>query len=1063
MAHPFPSEHLEGYKKFCALLNELFQLDLADLDFGIYRALKQRRQMIEQYFAEELPKRLQEHIHALDQEALSKIEDEFKEKANKLRQLMPKAVDENGNLTPYADDLLQNAGEGGEIVQLILRIRELEDLRKQQVRSEQAINDVFLLVYDFFRRYFDEGDFIPQPRFSHGEGYALESYIDRNLVPQPEDFPGVVYRGEDVYFHWPTRGMHYVKSETYLKNYSFEVEIKDPTPRTFTVRFILDQVESVRDNNRISRYFFPKPEVRLEGHTLTIPFDYRRKQGNESITQEKILEAHLPAVLAAIPDPDLRAALEKKDKDGKSLLFRRVRHFSGLGTRDFFIHPLLEHFLQSELDYFIKAKALRQAELGDETVLRQRLVTLKAFRAIAQDLIRFLGQLERLQSLLFEKKRLVYRTDYIMPIRLVPQEFWGEILQNQEQIQYWKEDMALEEITWQTLQTHPTLPVYTGYFDRGFARRLLMALTKNQDLDEITDGVLVHAENYGALRTLEASFRELIAAVYIDPPYNSSSTEILYKNGLKHATWLSMLEERLRLGKAIAGTHAPHVVAIDENEQERLGLLLRQIFPDAKLYPVVVEHNRGGTQGMHFSFSHQYAYFVIPQTMGELPRLEASEVEWESLRKWGGDSERHTAKNCFYPIFVKEEADGSLSIEGFGEVCDDSFHPQGPNVVLGDRIAVYPIDAKGVERKWRYSRESIEKITDSLRARRVKGRIIIEKAKKTLHWKTLWSDPRYVDGDYGTGLLTKMGLSEGKKIYPKSVYTVLDSLRALPFQGKRWVLDYFGGSGTTAHAVILLNLDVKKFDNNLEDKARFLLVEMGEYFDSILLRRVMKAMFAKDWDDGRPREKYKENELSRLPRLVKVLRLESYDDALFNLGTEPSLREQTFAARLNAKERPHEFLPQENVYLLSYFAEVLQDGNPTLLRPMLNGTVLTEWHRPQEIRVRRPEPGTPGGYREEEVDWLETALLWLGLRAHKYVEIEAIGQLYRIVYASSREGSERVALILRDKKPDLDPHAERAWLEKTFPGYRVILNAPPVVDFESLEEALLNTMLEGPK
>jgi adenine-specific DNA-methyltransferase len=536
MAHSW--EHLEGYQKFRALLSELFQFDLADLDFGLYRLLKQRRRAIEEYFAEELPKRLSKHIHALDQQAKADIEAERKATIDRLRQLAPSAIEPDGTLAPIADTLAQ---AGGQIGDLILRIRQIDSILSKWELAENQVNDALLLVHDFFRRYYDEGDFIPQPRFSHGEGYAIESYRDCALAPLPQDFPGAVYHGEDTYFHWPTRGMHYAKSDTYLKNYSFQVETQGPKPQTFTVQFVLADVEPVRDNNRVTRYFFPKPEVRLEGHTLTIPFDYRSKRGGDPANQEKILETTLPAVLASIPDPNLRAALENTGENGKSLFHRRARHFSALGSKDFFIHPRLEDFLQAELDYFTKSQALRHAELGDDRLLRRRLATLKAFRGIAQDLIRFLGQLERIQTQLFEKKRLVYRTDYIVPIRYVPKNLWPEILANEAQIRYWQEDMGLAEIDQGVLETHPSLPVFTGHFDPGFARKLLAALSERWDLDEITDGVLVHGENYGALRTLEACWREQVKVVYIDPPYNTKSSEIPYKNGFKHVTYATLI------------------------------------------------------------------------------------------------------------------------------------------------------------------------------------------------------------------------------------------------------------------------------------------------------------------------------------------------------------------------------------------------------------------------------------------------------------------------------------------------------------------------------------------
>ncbi len=1052
MAHSW--EHLEGYQKFRALLSELFQFDLADLDFGLYRLLKQRRRAIEEYFAEELPKRLSEHIHALDQQAKADIEAERKAAIDRLRQLAPSAIEPDGTLAPIADTLAQ---AGGQIGDLILRIRQIDSILSKWELAENQVNDALLLVHDFFRRYYDEGDFIPQPRFSHGEGYAIESYRDCALAPLPQDFPGAVYHGEDTYFHWPTRGMHYAKSDTYLKNYTFQVETQGPEPQTFTVQFVLADVEPVRDNNRVTRYFFPKPKVRLEGHTLTIPFDYRSKREGDPANQEKILETTLPAVLASIPDPNLRAALENTGENGKSLLHRRARHFSALGSKDFFIHPRLEDFLQAELDYFTKSQALRHAELGDDRLLRRRLATLKAFRGIAQDLIRFLGQLERIQTQLFEKKRLVYRTDYIVPIRYVPKSLWPEILANKAQIRCWQKDMGLTKIDQGVLETHPSLPVFTGHFDPGFARKLLAALSERWDLDEITDGVLVHGENYGALRTLEARWREQVKCIYIDPPYNTGSDGFIYKDRYRHSSWLSMMLDRLTLARELLREDGAIFISCDDHEVHHLRKIGDSLWQAIGTF-VWEKKKKGSHLSPIFRDLTEYILAYTPDLskIGKLFGEKAYSGKWQYLI-----NRSNTERELLFPAkkVHAQLGDGTHQAGTYGEgemavhLLDD--------IIVQDGIVQNQFRMRA-RFKWKQ-----EKLDEELE----KGSIV--KLSKNMRPNVLRADqeektkrpPSLITKDIATYEDAFAELSnlfgEVTYPYPKPVGLVRFFINAMTyFNPQGIVLDFFAGSGTTAHGVIQLNRE----DGG---QRRFILVEMGDYFDSVLLKRVQKVMYAPTWSGGKPKPEPMVDGASplpqwmeRSPRLVKVLRLESYEDALFNLQTEPSPREKAYEENLSAVERPHEFLPHENAYLLSYFAEVVRDGNPTLLRPMLNGEVLTEWHDPEAIRIKRPERG---GYREEEVDWLETAALWLGLRVRKYAEMEANGHLYRVMYATSPDGGQPVALILRKRTPDLDLHGERVWLESTFPGHRVILNAPPTAGFESLEEVLLDAMMEGPK
>jgi len=251
-----------------------------------------------------------------------------------------------------------------------------------------------------------------------------------------------------------------------------------------------------------------------------------------------------------------------------------------------------------------------------------------------------------------------------------------------------------------------------------------------------------------------------------------------------------------------------------------------------------------------------------------------SEWEYDNLRKWGRESERETARNCFYPIFVEDE-----QIVGFGDVCGEVFHPGQSNVRCdkqGHRIAVYPVDSQGVERKWRYARGSVEGIRALLKVHTTpSGEIQIHKAKAEKPFKTVWDDPKYIAGDYGTKWLTDLGLKVKEDLYPKSVHTVEDSIYAVSDQNAL-VVDYFAGSGTTGHAVIRLNCE----DGG---QRRFILVEMGDYFDSVLVTRIKKVTFTPKWKDGKPQRMATAEEAERSLRIVKYMRLESHEDALNNI------------------------------------------------------------------------------------------------------------------------------------------------------------------------------------
>ncbi|MBI4566975.1 MAG: site-specific DNA-methyltransferase, partial [Planctomycetes bacterium] len=526
------------------------------------------------------------------------------------------------------------------------------------------------------------------------------------------------------------------------------------------------------------------------------------------------------------------------------------------------------------------------------------------------------------------------------------------------------------------LKDHPTLVLDTTHFDHDFRDRLLAAF---DDLDEMTDGLLIHSENFQALNLLVEKYRERVGCVYIDPPYNSKTTEILYKNTYKHSSWLSLMDNRLGVSKSLAAPDGSHVVAIDENEQEVLGNLLSMHFPGHKKVCVAVVHNKKGIQNDYFSYNHDYAYFCIPPLLSEThgKSIPASEWEYDNLRKWGRESERDTARNCFYPIFVEGDR-----IVGFGDVCDETFHPKTPNVAFeksDSKVAVYPVDPQGVERKWRYARDSVEGIRPLLKVHVTSsGEIQIHKAKAEKQVKTVWDDSRYIAGDYGTKWLTDLDLKVKENLYPKSIHTVCDSIFAMSRRDAP-VLDYFAGSGTTGHAVISLNQEEG-------GRRRFILVEMGEYFDTVLMPRIKKVTFSPEWKDGKPVRQATAEEAERGPRIVKVIRLESYEDALNNIafaGAPPTLY------RLDD-------------YVLRYMLEWETKESPTLL----NVQQLASPFNYQLLIADGQET------REKVVDIPETFAYLLGMRVGKRFCL-ADGDRRYVVYRG-RIDHRQVVVIWRD-------------------------------------------------
>jgi adenine-specific DNA-methyltransferase len=351
---------------------------------------------------------------------------------------------------------------------------------------------------------------------------------------------------------------------------------------------------------------------------------------------------------------------------------------------------------------------------------------------------------------------------------------------------------------------------------------------------DLTRNLFVEGDNFEALKVLEEAYLGSVKLIYIDPPYNTGRN-LIYKNdfsettaeflgrsgqvgdeggnlvanletnGRFHSDWLSMMYQRLRVAKKFLAKDGVLVCAIDENEFGTLSILMKEIFSGSAWEHayISVVHNPRGQQGTNFSYVNEYLIFVFPSGIKAIGdrKIEDEDVSWSQFRNWGGESERTDAKNCFYPVLVQ---DGN--IVGFGDVSPDNFHPNQTEW-KDDTAYVYPIDNVGVERKWRYARQSVDGIFSMLRAKRSGSGYQIEIGKTFGLYKSVWTDKRYDSNEYGTKLVNSLVEGSGFT-FPKSLWAVYDPIAAVTWNDPNAiVMDFFAGSATTAHAVMQLNAD----------------------------------------------------------------------------------------------------------------------------------------------------------------------------------------------------------------------------------------------------------------
>lgn len=951
-------------------LKELFQLDQPDLDFGFYRIMHARARQVQEFIDKDLLLIVEKAFGQVDANRRAELQGDYE---NAIREAREEYDSPNPENTPKAK-----------------KAKAVLDALRETERGE---SDVYDHLFRFFERYYDDGDFISQ------------RYYTRETAGRAAPF-AVPYNGEEVKLHWANADQYYIKTAEYFSHTTFDLrqatELRPPgntivfsdeqSPLRMHCR-IIEATEGEHGNVKASdatkRTFVihaEKPvDLTSEGE-LILYFEYRPDP--EQVKREKRNAEAVETVLAKlaelvasdkVSEEYLRVLKRPIESDkNRPLLAKYINQYTARNTMDYFIHKDLGGFLRRELDFYIKNEVMRldDIEHAEAPAVESYLAKIKVLRKIAGKLIEFLAQLENFQKKLWLKKKFVVETNYCITLDRVSEEFYPVITVNDMQREEWVKLFAIDEITTtegtldmepvysipltvEFLKANKNLVLDTRFFDEQFKDRLIASI---ENFDEQCDGLLIHSENFQALNLLQKRYREQVKCIYIDPPYNANSSEIIYKNSYKHSSWLSLMENRIQMSKSYLTKDFVNITAIDEVEQEVLGRLFSEIFNTCEKSCISIVHNATGQQGSNFSYTHEFAYFIFPKP-GSYIGLENREdtPDVRPLRNVSkGSHLRSDAANCFYPIFIKDE-----KIIGFGNVSPDNFHPENINIKMDDgSIAIYPIDPQGVERKWVFARDTVESILDELEPKydKKKNQWDIIRTKKNFNYKTVWTGSKYSANSYGSRILNDI-LPSNPFTFPKSIHTVHDCIDAgLNNKNYGLILDYFAGSGTTGHAVINLNRED-------DGKRKYVLVEMGDYFDSVTKPRITKVVYSENWKDGKPVARN-----TGVSNCFKYLRLESYEDTLNNLR---------FADNSNADEHTRHLAEQRNIvlanspslredYMLHYMLDVETRGSQSLLN-------IDAFADPTMYMLTMKKPGSDE-YVKKNVDLVETFNYLIGLR-----------------------------------------------------------------------------------
>jgi adenine-specific DNA-methyltransferase len=924
----------EKYKKLKTLLMELFQLDQPDLDFGLYRVLHARSAEITQF---------------LDNDLLPQVKASFAQYKPADKAVIEKELTQ---LIAGIEAAGMNPEDSPKVKELRTRLTD------EAVDLDALEADVYDHLYSFFRRYYSEGDFLSKRVYKAGV-YAIP------------------YEGEEVKLHWANADQYYIKTSEYLRDYAFRLRPDDVT-NPMHVHFRLVEVAegehgNVKEQAGKERRFKLATEdpIAVENGEMVVRFTYqadaaKQKALNESAEQTVLAIDDLPLV------DWIRLLGASHDRgDGTTSNSTRLRvhldRYTARNTFDYFIHKDLGGFLRRELDFYIKNEVMHLDDVESESAPRveQYLSKIKVIRRIAGKIIEFLAQLEDFQKKLWLKKKFVVETSYCIRLGIIPETFYADIATSDAQRGEWVATCGIDEVhgdlttpaysvplTADFLKAMPTLMVDSRYLDEGLSQRICDAL---KELDELTNGVAVHSENSLGLQLMTAKYRGVVNCIYIDPPYNTGSDGFAFRDSYQHSSWLTMMSERLQRSERYLAKPAATFVSLDDHEAANLVVALASGLRESKHVTNIIWQKVDSPNDNKVPLTPDHEYVLCFSTDPSLPQfhqhaddsiLAAYRTDPETgilfrdrlLKKNGANSRRSDRPTMYFPILDPDGHDVYPLHDNGEEACWSLGKPAVERLVsTGDLVWKRRVVA-GTQRWEPYTRE-------------------FAPAQPTRPYPTIWEDVNTMRQAKAqlTALFGTSSLLQTVK--PVELIERVQRMSGTPMMT---TLDYFAGSGTTGHAVINLN----RQDGGAR---RFILIEQGDHFDSVLLPRLKKIVYTPEWKDGKPARFATPEEGEHSPGIVKILRLESYEDALNNLDLHRT--EQQQATLDLAPTNGSESLKEQ--YMLRYVLDVETRGSQSLLN-------VSSFIDPTAYKLKVKRSGSDES-REVNVDLLETFNWLIGL------------------------------------------------------------------------------------
>ena len=900
----------------------MFQFNSNDLDFGIYRIYNLKRKEIEN-FIDGSDENCLESIINKTLELVSNIE--RKVELTSLISYLKKFNQESLANEPAAnyqkiEQLIINFGSNE--VEKEHLISTLNTSTKEFSITDEIKDKIYNHILGYFEMYYSNGDF----------GYNNRS---RNLykVPYEADYDGndTMFHWKHKGSLYIKTGASFNAIKFKINHIGKEFELRLETNETST------DEEVARNNNKDSKqkhYKFNRFEE-VDGGVTRIVFNISDKSTtkadlykslfkevfNSDEDIDKYLFSEGKAVFNDLSDdydkvqdgsikgigslrvnrktllPKINKNFEKGTKieigndhfTDETLetiynIDQKLNSFYIGNDSDYFIHENLQDFLTQEKERYIKNHILSDLQtILDGKLDNTTLIIAKAFESVSSRIIEFLSTIEEFQKKLFTMKKKVVESEYCLTIDKIDEKYYPEMLDNKAQVLEWESLFSVKVKTLADLKAHSTLVLDTRFFKQidGSNPFKDKVLEEIENLEDEINGVLINSENYQALSFIQERFKGNIKGIYIDPPYNTGGDEgFLYKDSFKHSSWLTLMENRLILAKQLLKNNGTFAISIDINELHSSIKLMNSLFGSAneKAIATVRRSSVSGAKVINPGIVNISEYFLI---------YSHTANNWDN-NKIFREKDRDTRYNTFirnrdldvskwefstilesfasYKGILKSKLKKELG-ENYDKELETFIYSNSNAICRFAALDDESVSDSAVQMKYK-SKEEPDKIF--VLSREDKSDYIFKNGDVILFFEDrlievagrkvfgelvadIWDDVLPNDIHNEGGVKLRKGKKPEKLIHRfVELSTNKDS--------NEWVLDYFGGSGTTGGVA-------------LKSGRKFVVIEMGKYFNTLTLPRLKNALFGEQsgiskvtgWKGG---------------GIVKYLVLEQYEDVL---------------------------------------------------------------------------------------------------------------------------------------------------------------------------------------